>query len=53
MGWNADVIERQPAHAESNMVRDACTHAAQYLDERTRMMQAWADYLDGWRAQAA
>jgi len=49
MGWNADAIERQLAHAESNKVRDAYTHAAQYLDERTRMMQAWADYLDGLR----
>ncbi len=50
MGWNADAIERQLAHAESNKVRDAYTHAAQYLDERTRMMQAWGDYLDGLRA---
>jgi integrase len=40
MGWNADAIERQLAHAESNKVRAAYTHAAQYLDERTRMMQA-------------
>ncbi|WP_049622540.1 tyrosine-type recombinase/integrase [Frateuria defendens] len=47
MGWNADAIERQLAHAESNKVRAAYTHAAQYLEERTRMMQAWADYLDG------
>ena len=50
MGWNADAIERQLAHAESNKVREAYTHAAQYLDERTRMMQAWADYLDALRA---
>lgn len=50
MGWNADAIERQLAHAESNKVREAYTHAAQYLDERRRMMQAWADYLDGLRA---
>jgi hypothetical protein len=28
-------------------VREAYTQAAQYLDERKRMMQAWADYLDG------
>ena len=47
MGWNADAIERQLAHAETNKVRAAYTHAAQYLDERKRMMQAWADYLDG------
>lgn len=46
MGWNPDAIERQLAHAESNKVRDAYTHAAQYLSERKRMMQAWADYLD-------
>jgi integrase len=50
MGWNADAIERQLAHAESNKVREAYTHAAQYLDDRTRMMQAWAHYLDGLRA---
>lgn len=52
MGWNPDAIERQLAHAEPNKVRKAYTHAAQYLEERTRMMQAWADYLDGLRAGA-
>ncbi len=52
MGWRADAIERQLAHAESNKVRDAYTSAAQYLDERTKMMQAWADYLDGLRTGA-
>jgi integrase len=52
-GWNADAIERQLSHAESNKVRDAYTHAAQYLDERVRMMQAWADYLEGLRAGQA
>jgi integrase len=52
MGWNPDAIERQLAHAESNKVREAYTHAAQYLEERRRMMQAWADYLGGLRAGA-
>lgn len=52
MGWRADAIERQLAHAESNKVREAYTSAAQYLDERKRMMQAWADYLDKLRATA-
>jgi integrase len=46
MGWAPDVIERQLAHAERNKVR-AAYNRAQYLDERTRMMAAWADYLDG------
>jgi integrase len=52
LGWNADAIERQLAHAESNKVREAYTHAAQYLGERRKMMQAWADYLDGLRTNA-
>lgn len=45
-GWRADVIERQLAHAEKNKVR-AAYHRSQYLDERRRMMQGWADYLNG------
>ena len=52
MGWTPDVIERQLAHAERNKVR-AAYNRAQYLDDRTRMMQAWADYLDGVRADAS
>lgn len=46
MGWNADVIERQLAHAERNAVR-AAYNRAQHLPERRELMQAWADYLDG------
>ncbi|MCH8135822.1 MAG: tyrosine-type recombinase/integrase [Proteobacteria bacterium] len=45
MGFRGDVIERQLAHAERNEVRSAYNRA-QYLAERTEMMQAWADYLD-------
>lgn len=44
-GFNPDVIERQLAHAERNKVRAAYNHA-QYLPERRRMMQQWADHLD-------
>ena len=44
MGWSADAIERQLAHAPRDQVR-AAYNRAQYLDERRRMMQAWADYL--------
>jgi len=53
MGWNSDAIERQLAHAETNKVREAYTHAAQYLDDRTRMMQAWADYLEALKASTS
>jgi len=49
MGWAPDVIERQLAHAERNKVR-AAYNRAQYMAERKKMMQAWADYLDGLRA---
>ena len=45
MGFNPDWIERQLAHDEQNKVRAAYNHA-QYLPERRRMMQNWADYLD-------
>jgi integrase len=44
-GWNADAIERQLAHGERNSVRAAYNYA-EYLPERRKMMQAWADYLD-------
>ena len=45
MGFHHDWIERQLAHDERNKARAAYNHA-QYLAERRRMMQHWADYLD-------
>jgi integrase len=45
-GFTPDVIERQLAHMERDKVRAAYNHA-QYLPERRKMMQWWADYLDG------
>ncbi|MEW6169287.1 MAG: tyrosine-type recombinase/integrase [Pseudomonadota bacterium] len=44
-GYPADWIERQLAHGEPNRVRSTYNHARHFAD-RTRMMQAWADYLD-------
>lgn len=44
-GFQPDIIERQLAHCERNKVRAAYNHA-QYLAERRKMMQWWADYLD-------
>jgi hypothetical protein len=38
-------------HAERNQVR-AAYNKAKRLPERRKMMQAWADYLDGLRAGA-
>jgi len=45
-GFNSDMIERQLAHAERNQVK-AAYNRAQHLAERRKMMQSWADYLDG------
>ncbi len=50
-GWPSDIIERQLAHAERNSIKAAYNHA-QHIPERRKMMQAWADYLDGLKAGA-
>jgi integrase len=44
-GWNSEAIELQLAHVERNKTRASYNHADK-LEERRRMMQAWADYLD-------
>jgi integrase len=44
--WPSDIIERQLAHSERDIIKAAYNYA-QYLPERRRMMQAWADYLEG------
>jgi len=44
-GWNRDWIERQLAHAERDKIRGAYNYA-EYLPDRRRMMQTWADLLD-------
>lgn len=43
-GYNRDWIEKQLAHGERDTVR-ASYNFAQYLPERRKMMQEWADYL--------
>ncbi len=50
-GFNPDAVERQLAHKEGDSVRGAYNRA-EYLSERTTMMQHWADYLDGLREGA-
>ncbi len=46
MGWSGDAIERQLAHTERDLVRAAYNHS-DMMAARTKMMQAWADYIDG------
>lgn len=46
LGYRHEVIDRQLAHAPQSMVVRAYDRA-QFLDERKKMMQEWADYIDG------
>ncbi len=46
--WNADAIEAQLAHIESNKIRKAYARA-EYWEERVKMMAYWADRLDEMR----
>ncbi|AJY14026.1 integrase arm-type DNA-binding domain-containing protein [Burkholderia dolosa] len=49
LGYSRDVVDRQLAHAERNQVTAAYVHA-EYLPERRKMMQHWADHLDALQA---
>jgi integrase len=51
LGLPHAVIERQLAHGERNKV-SAAYNFAEHLQERRRMMQQWADYLDKLKAGA-
>jgi integrase len=51
LGYNRDWIELQLAHGERNDVRAAYNYA-EYLPERKKMMQEWADYLTTLRKKA-
>jgi integrase len=50
-GFRSDVIERQLAHQERDKVRASYNHA-EYLPERRKMMQDWADFVDMCRKTA-
>lgn len=44
-GFPSHLIEKQLSHGDRNRIRAVYNHA-EYLPERRKMMQAWADYLD-------
>lgn len=44
-GYDRDWIERQLAHGDPNKIRGTY-NKAMYLNDRRKMMQSWADYLD-------
>ena len=45
LGYRHEVVDRQLAHAPKDKVASAYDRA-QFLQERRKMMQDWADYLD-------
>ncbi|MGQ0622359.1 MAG: tyrosine-type recombinase/integrase [Panacagrimonas sp.] len=45
-GYESDWIERQLAHGDPDKIRGTYNKAA-YPEPRRKMMQEWADYLDG------
>ena len=48
LGYDEKWIETQLAHADENKTRASYNHA-KYLADRRKMMQDWADIVDGWR----
>tara|TARA_X000001036_G_scaffold435234_1_gene476080 strand:+ start:688 stop:972 length:285 start_codon:yes stop_codon:yes gene_type:complete len=48
LGFRIDLIEHQLAHAVKDPLGRAYNRT-KHLDERTKMMQSWADYLDALR----
>lgn len=44
-GYSADWVERQLAHGDPDKIRGTYNKAP-YLEQRRKMMQEWADYLD-------
>jgi len=51
MGWKSEVVERQLAHVDKNSIRGTY-NKAEYIEERIRLMQAWADFLDSLKSGA-
>ncbi len=49
--WDSRVIEIQLAHVDKNTIRGIYNRAL-YLDQRKKLMQWWADYLDSLREGA-
>ena len=45
LGYRHEVVDRQLAHAQKDKVASAYDRA-QFLEERKKMMQEWADYID-------
>jgi integrase len=45
LGWRHEVVDRQLAHTPKSKV-DKAYDRALFIEDRTKMMQEWADYID-------
>jgi hypothetical protein len=45
LGYRHEVVDRQLAHAQKDKIASAYDRA-QFREERKKMLQDWADYLD-------
>lgn len=52
MGYNPKWVDSQLSHADPDKASGSYNHA-EYVEERRKMMQAWADYLDEQEKKAA
>jgi integrase len=50
-GFEGEIIEAALAHQDRNAIRRAYNRAT-YWDQRTELMQTWADMVDGFRNNA-
>jgi integrase len=51
MGWDESMIDRQLSHLTPGV--KGVYQKAKYIEDRTKMMQAWADYLDKLKLDAS
>ena len=49
LDWDSEIIERQLAHAPNTSLGRAYDRT-QFLDQRMKMMQEWADYIENLKA---
>lgn len=49
--WDADWVERQLAHVDSNKIRGTY-NAAEWIEGRREMLLWWSGIVDGWRPAA-
>lgn len=51
LGYQKEWIEAQLSHSDKDQIRATYNHA-QYVEQRRKMMQDWADLLDTWQQQS-